>query len=67
MSLLPTVPLLPSNSVMLMPPPDEKNVTSLNEAVTSVTGEQGKLSSEYVSHWCTSRVCVVAIVFWTIE
>ena len=55
MSLLPIVPLLPSNSVMLMPPPDEKNVTSLNEAVTSVASEQGKLSSECVlSYWCTS-------------
>ena len=54
MSLLPIVPLLPSNSVMLMPPPDEKNVTSLNEAVTSVASEQEKLSSECVSYWCTS-------------
>ena len=37
----PIVPLLPSNSVMLMPPPDEKNVTSLNEAVTSMASEKG--------------------------
>ena len=36
---------------MLMPPPDEKNVTSLNEAVTSMASEKGNFK------W----VCVVLV------
>ena len=35
---------------MLKPPPNENNVTSLNEAVHSVTSEQGKLLSEWLLH-----------------
>jgi len=33
---------------MLMPPPNDNNVTSLNEAVHGVTSEQGKLLSEWL-------------------
>ncbi|XP_065887363.1 uncharacterized protein [Dysidea avara] len=57
------VPLLPSNSMTLMSPPDENNVTSPNEAVHCVNNEQGKLTNpptlsdliEHVGSCCSTK------------